>query len=51
MDVKPSNVLIAGDGQPMLFDFHSARKPIKARADLGLTGGNRAGWHPNRKPH
>jgi serine/threonine protein kinase/Tfp pilus assembly protein PilF len=29
MDVKPSNVLIAGDGLPMLLDFHLARKPIK----------------------
>jgi serine/threonine protein kinase/Flp pilus assembly protein TadD len=25
MDVKPANVLIAGDGQPMLLDFHLAR--------------------------
>ena len=28
MDVKPSNVLIAADGQPMLLDFHLARGPI-----------------------
>jgi serine/threonine protein kinase/Flp pilus assembly protein TadD len=28
MDIKPSNVLIAGDGQPMLLDFHVAREPI-----------------------
>jgi hypothetical protein len=28
MDVKPSNVLLAGDGQPMLLDFHLARGPI-----------------------
>ena len=28
MDIKPSNVLIAGDGQPMLLDFHLAREPI-----------------------
>jgi serine/threonine protein kinase/Tfp pilus assembly protein PilF len=28
MDIKPSNVLIAGDGQPMLLDFHLARGPI-----------------------
>jgi eukaryotic-like serine/threonine-protein kinase len=28
MDVKPSNVLLAGDGQPMLLDFHLARSPI-----------------------
>jgi serine/threonine protein kinase/tetratricopeptide (TPR) repeat protein len=28
MDVKPSNALLAGDGQPMLLDFHLARSPI-----------------------
>ncbi|MHC5540562.1 protein kinase domain-containing protein, partial [Singulisphaera rosea] len=28
MDVKPSNVLITADGQPMLLDFHLARPPI-----------------------
>jgi serine/threonine protein kinase/Tfp pilus assembly protein PilF len=28
MDIKPSNVLLAGDGQPMLLDFHLARAPI-----------------------
>ena len=28
MDIKPSNVLLAGDGQPMLLDFHLAREPI-----------------------
>lgn len=27
-DIKPSNVLIAGDGQPMLLDFHLARGPV-----------------------
>ncbi len=30
MDIKPSNVLLAGDGQPMLLDFHLARGPIAA---------------------
>lgn len=29
MDIKPSNVLLADDGQPMLLDFHLARKPIR----------------------
>ncbi|MFO0949822.1 MAG: tetratricopeptide repeat protein [Isosphaeraceae bacterium] len=29
MDVKPSNVLIASDGQPMLLDFHLAVSPIR----------------------
>jgi serine/threonine protein kinase/tetratricopeptide (TPR) repeat protein len=28
MDVKPSNVLMAADGQPMLLDFHLARKRV-----------------------
>jgi serine/threonine protein kinase/tetratricopeptide (TPR) repeat protein len=29
MDVKPSNVLLADDGQPMLLDFHLARGPVR----------------------
>ncbi len=28
MDVKPSNILLTADGQPMLLDFHLARSPI-----------------------
>ncbi len=28
MDVKPSNVLLTSEGQPMLLDFHLARPPI-----------------------
>jgi hypothetical protein len=28
MDVKPSNILLTADGQPMLLDFHLARAPI-----------------------
>jgi serine/threonine protein kinase/Tfp pilus assembly protein PilF len=34
LDVKPANVLIAGDGQPMLLDFHLARGPIALDLDL-----------------
>jgi serine/threonine protein kinase/Tfp pilus assembly protein PilF len=30
LDLKPSNVLLAGDGEPMLLDFHLAREPLKA---------------------
>ncbi|SIO61838.1 Serine/threonine protein kinase [Singulisphaera sp. GP187] len=30
MDVKPSNVLLAADGQPLLLDFHLARAPLRA---------------------
>lgn len=43
LDIKPSNVLIAGDGQPMLLDFHLARRPIepgeRAQGRLGGTPG------------
>jgi serine/threonine protein kinase len=28
LDLKPSNVLLAADGQPLLLDFHLARGPI-----------------------
>jgi len=34
LDVKPSNVLLAGDGQPMLLDFHLARPPIAVNDPL-----------------
>ena len=30
MDVKPSNILLTADGQPMLLDFHLARAPIQS---------------------
>jgi tetratricopeptide (TPR) repeat protein len=29
LDLKPSNVLLAADGQPMLLDFHIAQEPIR----------------------
>ena len=32
LDLKPSNVLIAADGTPMLLDFHLARPPLARRA-------------------
>lgn len=34
LDLKPANVLLADDGQPMLLDFHLARSPL-ARLELG----------------
>jgi tetratricopeptide (TPR) repeat protein len=44
MDLKPSNVLIAGDGQPLLLDFHLARGPITpGDAPLDRLGGT-SGW-------
>jgi serine/threonine protein kinase/Flp pilus assembly protein TadD len=30
LDIKPSNVLLTSDGQPMLLDFHLARPPLPA---------------------
>ena len=30
LDLKPSNVLLTADGEPMLLDFHLAREPIRA---------------------
>ena len=43
LDLKPSNVLLAADGQPMLLDFHLARAPLApgdpAASRLGGTPG------------
>jgi tetratricopeptide (TPR) repeat protein len=40
LDLKPSNVLWAGDGQPMLLDFHLAREPVaEGRAAPDWLGG------------
>lgn len=44
MDLKPSNVLITGDGQPMLLDFHLARPPIEAGAWVYERLGGTPGW-------
>jgi serine/threonine protein kinase/tetratricopeptide (TPR) repeat protein len=45
-DVKPSNVLLGSDGQPMLLDFHLAQPPLSAGAPppdwLGGTPGHMA---------
>jgi eukaryotic-like serine/threonine-protein kinase len=40
LDIKPSNVLVAGDGQPLLLDFHLARPPLpKGALPPGWFGG------------
>jgi eukaryotic-like serine/threonine-protein kinase len=44
MDVKPSNVLIAADGSPMLLDFHLARLPIAAGERFPGRIGGTPGW-------
>lgn len=48
-DIKPSNVLIAADGQPLLLDFHLAQPPLDAGATaidwLGGTPGYMAPEH------
>lgn len=40
LDIKPSNILLAGDGQPMLLDFHLAQEPLSPSgpAPRGLGG-------------
>jgi eukaryotic-like serine/threonine-protein kinase len=44
MDVKPSNVLIAADGAPMLLDFHLACRPIPAGERFPDRVGGTPGW-------
>ena len=44
LDVKPSNVLIAADGLPMLLDFHLARRPIRAGERITDRLGGTPGW-------
>ena len=44
MDIKPSNVLITVDGQPMLLDFHLARGPIRPGDWVADRLGGTPGW-------
>ena len=44
LDVKPSNVLIASDGQPLLLDFHLAAEPLSRGAEPPSRLGGTPGW-------
>ncbi len=46
LDVKPSNVLLAADGTPMLLDFHLARPPVAAGGAAPEWLGGTAGHMP-----
>ncbi len=49
-DIKPSNVLIAGDGQPMLLDFHLAQSVLEAgAAPPRRLGGTRSYMSPEQE--
>ncbi len=50
LDVTPSNVLLAADGQPMLLDFHLARGPLLPEAPpLDWVGGTHAYLSPEQR--
>jgi serine/threonine protein kinase/Tfp pilus assembly protein PilF len=44
LDLKPSNVLLASDGQPMLLDFHLAREPIRPDGPVPDSFGGTPGY-------
>ena len=45
MDIKPSNVLLAGDGQPMLLDFHLCAAADRRGRSTASVGRGDAGIH------
>ncbi len=50
LDIKPSNVLLAADGQPMLLDFHLAREPFSGdRPPLDGVGGTPGYMSPEQE--
>jgi eukaryotic-like serine/threonine-protein kinase len=49
LDVKPSNVLIAADGQPMLLDFHLARAPLEPGGTAPEGMGGTPAYMPNEQ--
>ena len=46
LDLKPSNVLIAADGTPMLLDFHLARAPLVRGEPAPVRLGGTTGYMP-----
>jgi len=44
LDLKPSNVLLTADGQPMLLDFHVAREPIATEGPVPQWLGGTVGY-------
>jgi eukaryotic-like serine/threonine-protein kinase len=46
LDLKPSNVLIAADGTPMLLDFHLARPPLRHGEPAPPRLGGTTGYMP-----
>src|SRR5262249_46962868 len=50
LDLKPANVLLAADGQPMLLDFHLARSPLAPASTPPLSmGGTPAYMAPEQR--
>jgi serine/threonine protein kinase/tetratricopeptide (TPR) repeat protein len=50
LDVKPANVLLAADGQPMLLDFHLAQEPLRETGPVrGRFGGTPKYMSPEQR--
>lgn len=50
LDVKPANILLAADGQPMLLDFHLAQEPVRNGGKLpGRFGGTPKYMSPEQR--
>jgi serine/threonine protein kinase/tetratricopeptide (TPR) repeat protein len=46
LDIKPANVLLAADGQPMLLDFHLAQEPLSPARTVPSWVGGTPGYMP-----